>query len=132
MAYATVEDLGAFLGSEPPSGAQKMLQDASDLLDDALISAYYTTDAEGAPTDPVVMAGFKRAVCQQVEWWTNNGVDSSQTGAWTSFSIEGISVTRDLANVRSRLCDAAYSTLRQITSGSPYPTALVPGKPGTA
>jgi len=74
MAYATLADLMEFTGQETTApGDERQLQRASDLVDAALQSAYYTVDASGNATDAGVIAALRNATCAQVEWWRQTG-----------------------------------------------------------
>jgi len=129
--YATVDDLHAYLGAEPPADCQRLLARAQELIDSALVSSFYATDTNGNPTDAGVLAGFNKAVCAQVEWWLANGGDEfEQMSQFVSFSIEGISATRNSSSQRSfRLCPRAWDALREVITGVQFATALLPAKP---
>jgi len=127
--YATVTDLGAYLGTEPPADSQRMLARAQDLVDAALKSSWFAVDTSGNPTDTAVIAGLNKAVCAQVEWWISNGDEYDQINKYSSFSIEGISVTRSAGTGRYRLADRAWDALAAVTTGSLMGSRpLLPGK----
>jgi len=51
MAYATEADLTEYLDGDPmPSHPQRLLNQASDDIDELLIGAVYPVDADGVPT----------------------------------------------------------------------------------
>lgn len=132
MSYATLDDLGVYLGAEPPSDSQRLLARAADLIDAELISSLYPTDSQGNPTDAAMLAALNKASCQQVEWWLSNGDEFDQLRQYSSYSIEGISVQRQSSSDQSnsRLCSRALDTLRQVTVSSPVTARpLKPGKP---
>lgn len=110
--YATVTDLGAYLGAEPPADTQRLLARAQELVDATLTSSPYTADANGNPTDATVLAGLNLAVCAQVEYWLANGDELGQLQEFSSFNIEGISVSRGNAMGTGRLCDRSRDALR--------------------
>jgi hypothetical protein len=129
--YATVDDLHAYLGVDPPADSQRLLARAQDLLDAETISSFFVTDANGNPTDPVVIAGLNKACCAQVEFWIASGDELDELGNWTSYAIAGVSVTRAAMTWqrRSRLCPRAKDALRQVITGVQFATAMLPGKP---
>lgn len=108
--FASLEDLGAYLGAEVPADSARMLVEAQRKIEAALVSALYSTDAAGEnPTDATVIAALKIATCAQVKWWIDNGDEYDQAGQYTSFSIEGISATRLPGG--AHLCDRAWEAL---------------------
>lgn len=79
MAYATVEDFTAFLDPDPvPANAARLLDRASEVLDDVLMGARYSTDTDGNPTDPELVALFRKATCLQAQYTAALG---DETGA---------------------------------------------------
>lgn len=112
--YATVGDLELFLDGVPPTDAVRLLARAQDLVDDALTASAYAVDTNGNATDATVIAGLKKAVCAQVEWWVASGDELGQSEQFSSYSIEGISVTRaaERANLQQELCDRSKAALR--------------------
>jgi hypothetical protein len=115
MAYATLADLATYTGKESSApGDERMLQRASDLVDEALASSYYVTDpVTGAATDANVIASLKGAVCAQVEWW--RAVDDEIGGAWQRANLGGAALALYSAGQpfgRSRLCPRAREELR--------------------
>jgi hypothetical protein len=90
-----------------------MLVEAQRSVDAALKSAVYTTDAAGEnPTDAAVIAALKIATCAQVKWWIDNGDEYDQASQYSSFSIDGISVTRGAGVGGPRLCERALNALQ--------------------
>src|SRR5207247_254693 len=92
--YATLADLGAYLGKEPPADSQRMLARAQDLIDISVKSAIYAVDANGNPTAATVIAAFSKACCAQVEYWINNGDEFDEVNKYSYWSIDGMSATR--------------------------------------
>ena len=73
MAYATVSDLEAWLAPEPaPETASRLLEQASDAIDNALIGAMYD------PADLEVQEVLRKACVRQVHWMMERG---DETGA---------------------------------------------------
>jgi hypothetical protein len=84
MAYATLADLAAYTGVESTGpGDERLLQRATDLIDSALMAAYYMVDTTGTATDAGVVAALKNACCAQVEWWRATNDDLGAQGQYT-------------------------------------------------
>lgn len=100
MAYATVAELEAYAGITPDD-AERLLTRASAMLDAGpLYAAVYDVDANGAPTDPVVIAALRDAVCAQVQWWDELGDSVGAAGAgWGAVAIGGLSMSRSVTSV---------------------------------
>lgn len=79
--YATTAQLADYLDEAPPSGARRLLRRASQMVDDALLTATYRVDdVTGLPIDAPVAAALAEAACAQVEWWGEIG-DTAGSGA---------------------------------------------------
>lgn len=100
MPYATVADFTAFLDPDPvPANAARLLDRASEVLDELLIGVRYDTDELGAPTDPQLVELFRKATCLQAQY-----VDSlkDETGSMANVSqlqMADQSITRALSVV---------------------------------
>ena len=68
--YATPDDL-----TDPPENALSQLRLASALVDDATMTAFYSVDAEGVPTNSDIRSRFKAAVIAQVGYWAELGIN---------------------------------------------------------
>lgn len=91
--YATSADLARVLNAAPPLDAERMLRDATQLVDDALLFAVYDVDDDGMPTDPAHALAMQLATCAVVKWWDDNGWDGSGAeGQVQSASIAGVSL----------------------------------------
>jgi hypothetical protein len=93
-AYATTADLAVYLNATPPSDARRMLQRASERIDDMLLTAIYDVDTNHLPTDLTVRAALRNAVCAQVKWWLDTGDESGAMGVMQSVSIGSVSLGR--------------------------------------
>lgn len=91
--YATTTQLAAYLHTDAPANAAKLLEDATRALDDALLTAVYDVDAGGMPTSPAVQAAFAEAVCGIVEWWGETGDPVGADGGWDSVSAGPVSLS---------------------------------------
>jgi hypothetical protein len=93
--YATTTDLAIFLRSAPPTGARKLLEDASRKMASVLLTAVYATDEDGYPSDPKQKKAIADATCAIVEWWGETGDVLGSDGNWTSASAGNVSVSRE-------------------------------------
>ncbi|GHA28657.1 hypothetical protein GCM10010372_30560 [Streptomyces tauricus] len=92
--YATTTQLANALHKAPPLDAVELLERATELLDsDFLKAAVYDVDADGMPTDPVVAAAFAEAVCSQVEFWGEVGVETDVSGPLAAVGIGSVNLT---------------------------------------
>lgn len=71
--YATREDLPESV--DPPDNVEDLLLLASGLVDTHLLTAVYSVDPEGQPTDEELRDTFRRAVVAQVVTWSSLGLD---------------------------------------------------------
>lgn len=128
--YATLDDLAAYLGEEPPAGAQRLLARAQELVDAETTHSLYAVDVNGNPTNAGVIAALKTATIAQVEDWLSSGDELNEMGQWQSITFEGTSLQRrsDDARRRERLCDRARDALRAPQTDT---TPLLPGYVGT-
>lgn len=74
MAYANIDDLLAYtVNLDPPAEASRLLERASDVIDEATLGRI---DLE----NPEHVVAARKAVCAQVEFWISNGETEDQTG----------------------------------------------------
>lgn len=99
--YATTTQLANILHEAPPLDAVQLLTDASQALDDALLTAVYDTDDDGLPTHVDVIAAFAEAVCRIVEWWAETGDPVGADGGWDSVSAGPVSLSRSSGSTAS-------------------------------
>lgn len=94
MAYATAADLAAWTGKPAPTDAERLLARASEDIDAALLTAVYTTDDAGKPTDPNIVAALADATCAHVEYQQASGDDGTgAAGKWGSVSLGPVSLS---------------------------------------
>lgn len=122
MAYATTTDLNNWLGTdqETPTNAERLLDRASELVDEVVVVAYPVDDA-GNPTDAAVTAALRDATCAQVEWWAEVGEEADTAGEIQQVQIG--SVQLGFGAGPNRLAPAVVSrrTLRILkTAGLAY------------
>jgi hypothetical protein len=94
--YATSTDLAAYTGSSAPANADALLAKASRFLDSAVFRlCWFVADANGLPTDTVVIAAFRDAVCAQAAWWGALGDSVGAIGAgYGSVEIGSVKLQR--------------------------------------
>jgi hypothetical protein len=85
MAYATVEQLQAYLGTEPPAGVARLLERASELLDYAALGRIDLTKERH-------IAAAQKAACAQVEYWIEQGEEVAKGATPQSVSIGNLSL----------------------------------------
>ncbi|MFC8432254.1 hypothetical protein [Streptomyces sp. NPDC057253] len=113
--YATSTDLANYLRAAPPLNADKLLAEATVLLDSRVLRyCVYDVDAEGLPTDSVVAAAFARAVCAQARWWDELGGSTSgaDSAGWGTVKIGSVQLSRSVTSV-----SGADSPAQQIAPG---------------
>jgi hypothetical protein len=73
--YATESDYQAYTGQAPDADTTRLLARASQFLDAQVFRmCWYVADpTTGLPTDALVAAAFRDAVCAQVQWWDELG-----------------------------------------------------------
>lgn len=89
MAYATTSDLEAWLGSTPvPTDAERLLEEASDDLDELLTGAVYD------PDDADVLDVLKAACVRQVHWMMGRDDETGADSDVQSMTVGSRSLTR--------------------------------------
>ncbi|MEV5289924.1 hypothetical protein AB0K64_01625 [Streptomyces sp. NPDC053741] len=97
MAYATEAEFTDFLAPDTsPAQARRLLETASDLIDELLIGAVYAVDDQGNPADPAVADTFAKAVCHQAQYMAETGDETGANANVSSLSQGGLSITRSL------------------------------------
>lgn len=78
----------------PAARVQVMLRRASEDLDMALVAAVYPVNANGMPTDPMVIDLFSRACCAQCQYLLADNDPSGIKRIYSSTSMGGVSQSR--------------------------------------
>jgi hypothetical protein len=92
--YATSTQLANYLHAAAPLDAERLLANASTLLENQVLRyCWYEVDEGGLPTDPVVVAAFTAAVCAQVEWWDETGDELGVVDRWGSLKLGSASMS---------------------------------------
>ncbi len=114
VAYADQAALDAFTplaATLTPSEAARLLQRASELVDDKVRAAYAIDTGTSLPTDTDVATALSDATCAQVEFWLEVGEEHDTGGmANRQVAIGHLSVDRlppELAPRAFRLMHAA-------------------------
>jgi len=96
--YADTDDLTAWMSpTAVPADAAGLLRSASGLVRSSTKTALYDTDADGYPTDPVLVTAFMEATCAQAKFWADHKINPSLGAAGVaplaaSKSIGGASI----------------------------------------
>ena len=111
--YATPADF-----TDPPENIDTQIRIASSLVDDATLTAFYSVDADGVPTNDDIRARFKAAVVAQVGFWAELGINPALGVAGiasekvaTSKSIGGASISYESGERSSLAKSNALSVL---------------------
>lgn len=94
--YATVPQYQNWSGDKatPFERVRVKLQRASEDIDRALIGAVYATNANGMPTDPMLIDVLMRATCAQAAFLLADNDDTGIKRQYSSTSMGGVSQTR--------------------------------------
>jgi hypothetical protein len=89
VAYATISDLEAWLAPEPaPANASRLLEQATDAIDGALIGAMYD------PADPGVRDVLRKATVRQVHFMMDRDDETGAQSDVQSMTVGQRSFTR--------------------------------------
>ena len=118
-AYATTAELAAWLGTDAPADAERLLRRASELLDATVCVAYAVDAATGLPADSDAAEALCDAACAQVEQWVEVGEAHDIDGvAGTPVRIGGLAMQRP-----GRLSGRALDLLRTAGLMDPWRSA---------
>ncbi len=130
--YATVEDYRSWLGEQSADVSDRLLRQASRIIDELLIGAVYDTDTDDYPTDPDVRQALTDATCAQAEWMDAAG-DTAGTGdvqTVTSASIGSVSYsgqTTTSAGITTTGASVAPAAARELRGAGLRPVVFVHG-----
>lgn len=89
-AYATAAELAAYLGAPAPADATRLLDRASEVIDDTVRAPFTTSGGGDLPADASIAAAMKNATCAQVEFWQEVGEANDLDGlAGTTIMLTG-------------------------------------------
>lgn len=135
--YATSAEYETYSGQTPPADIDRLLTDASDLLDtEVLFAAVYDVDTgTNLPTDADVAAAFRDAVCAQVQYWQEVGEEIDISGPIQGVSIGSVNIQYGAGSNRvgpTTVAPRVGRILRRPVLGGDPPKLLlrVVGSPG--
>lgn len=92
VAYAARADLASWLGADAPAQAERMLERATELIDQYVTAPFDVDSTTTLPTDTTVAAALRDAVCAQVEYWlVGVGEESDIVGQRGTVTVAGFS-----------------------------------------
>lgn len=91
-AHATVEQLTEYLGREAPANAERLLDRASEVIDECLVTAVYSTNTAGVAIDAEVLTALQKATCAQVEFWLAGDEEDDILGPTQGVSLGGMAI----------------------------------------
>ncbi|MFD6416003.1 hypothetical protein [Streptomyces sp. NPDC060194] len=113
--YATTQDLAEYLGAAPPLDAARLLRRASEMLDSEILpTAIYDVDDDGLPTDPLVADALAEAVCAQVEYLAEVGVETDVSGPLPAMTIGSVTVGATPGGGQGHIGPKVLRALRRI------------------
>jgi hypothetical protein len=99
MAYATEEEFAAFLAPDsPPAHARRLLDTASDQIDELILYSVYEIDAEGHPVSSRVADALTKATIYQAQYLKETGDETGANANVSSLSQGGLSIGRSFGN----------------------------------
>lgn len=94
-AYATVDEFSDYLDGDPlPAHPDRLLARATDVVNELLVGAVWTTDTDGMPTDARVADKLREAVCIQADYMSRTDDELGTRALYDSVSTGGVSYSR--------------------------------------
>ncbi len=69
VAYATAEEYTTFADVAADADVDRLLERASELIDDTVRATFTISSSTSLPTDTTIAAAMRDATCAQVEYW---------------------------------------------------------------
>lgn len=113
-AFATPEQLGTYTGADAPADASRLLERATDLISNVLLTATYAVDNDGAATEPTVIAALRDATCAQVEFWLAGDEEDDILGPVQGLALGGMQVQLGAGENRTAPIDVAPRAVRHL------------------
>jgi glycerol-3-phosphate dehydrogenase len=99
MAYATEAEFAAFLEPDsPPAHARRLIDTASDQVDELIRFAVYEVDAEDDPVSVKVAGALKKATIYQAHYLMTTGDETGANANVSSMSQGGLSIARSFGS----------------------------------
>lgn len=124
MSYALREDFVAYTGTDAPDQVERLLERASDLMDDVVVIPYLDSDGnfidEDTNGDSDYRDSLKDAVCAQVEFWLEVGEEHDITNQRGQITVSGLQISKlpdTLADRAKRALGRSGLLNRSIGSG---------------
>lgn len=119
MSYATLAELETYTGAPANPDDERLLERASEVMDDLLVASVYAVDTNGNPVLATHIDALRDAVCAQVEWWRETGDELGTTSRYSNLHLGPASI--QLRGSRNtRISPRAITALHR--------AALLPGK----
>ncbi|MGW0854173.1 hypothetical protein [Streptomyces sp. NPDC002690] len=110
MAYATEQEFAAFLDPDAaPPNARRLLDTASDQVDELIHYAVYEVDTEGNPTSVKVADALTKATIYQAQYLATTGDETGANANVSSMSQGGLSISRSVGGSRGSGRTPRYS-----------------------
>lgn len=103
LLYASPSDFATWTGEDAPAGITGLLRTASLAVREATELAFYATDSDGYPTDPVKREGMRDATCCQAAALSAAGIDPNFGGVLDP----GVESSTGIGSARITFADAA-------------------------
>ncbi len=112
-AYASTDDLAAWLEADAPDNASLLLRSAAYAVREATSTAFYAADpTTGLPTDATVAAAFKAATCAQAAALAALDVDPNLGGTIDTAVETSIAI----GSGKVEYADSAYAAKSRIAT----------------
>jgi hypothetical protein len=87
VSHATTGQLATWLDDDAPDGAEHLLDRATELIDEHIVSTYDIDDDD-------VKAALADATCAQVEFWLEVGEEHDVSGQRGQISVAGLQISK--------------------------------------
>lgn len=88
--HASTTELANWLEGSPPTDGERLLKRATELVDEALLTATYATNASFTPIDTDVTDALRDATCAQVEYWMAGDEEDDILGPLQGVALGGM------------------------------------------
>lgn len=125
--YATYAQYQNWSGDQttPPNVVTPMLLRASEDIDRALMGAVYPVNANGQPTDALVIDVIMRATCAQAQWLIADNDPAGLKRMYSQTSVGGVQATRAKAATAPDMPPLAPRALQILHTWGVLPSAVL-------